>query len=200
MAEQRPIRRPAADFDKRPLPVKTVKGLNAMRVHGNRHPATGFRLIPSHRFSHPDAPEGLLYAGFDLGTCLWEVFGDAILDPGSVISSARWMKQRVSRVHSSAIFRLCDLTDQKTRTALKVDLSALKHTDLDVPQAWGLAIQKHPDNVDGFLYQSRFSGETCIVLFDRPGLAAKLNSTVVGDLADLDEGNQFLDDNEVALV
>jgi hypothetical protein len=142
----------------------------------------------------------LLYVGRDLETCLWECFGDSILDPGSVISSARWLNQRVSRIRASGAFRICDLTDAKTRTALKVDLSALKHTNLDVPQAWGYAIQMHPDTVDGLLYLSRFTGKSCMVLFERKGIATKLKSKTEGDLVDLEEASRFLSDNDIALV
>lgn len=200
MAESRPIRLPAADFQARPLPVKILTGFKALRVHGIPYPAVQFRLASSHRFSHPDAPGGLLYAGGDLETCLWECFGDSILDPGSRISRARWMNQRVSWIESSSSFRICDLTDTKVRSALKVNLSALKHTDLDVPQAWGLAIQTHPDEVDGLCYMSRFTGKQCTVLFERSDLALKLKSKTEGNLVDLDEGVQFLSDNEIALV
>ncbi len=200
MASPRPLRLPAADFDKIPLPVNTLKGLDSLRVHGSSYPPVQFRQVSSHRFTHPDAPQGLLYLGFDLETCLWECFGDAILNPGSAISRARWMNQRLSRIRSSAALRLCDLTDFGTRAALRVDLSALSHPELDIPQAWGLAIQKHPEEVDGLLYQSRFTGKSCMALFGRPGILRKLRAAPEGDLSELESANLFLDKNRIALV
>ncbi len=200
MASPRPIRLPAADFDKKPLPFRTVRGLKALRVHGP-YPPVEFRLVSSHRFSHPDAPEALLYLSFDLEICLMECFGDAIYGrPGSVVSRSAWMRKRVTRIQVFVSLRICDLTSVETRTALKVDLSALTHPDLDVPQAWGLAIQKHPDSVDGLFYHSRFTAKRCLVLFDRPGLATKLKSVKMGELVDLDPAHAFLDQYKVALV
>lgn len=200
MASPRPIRLPAADFDRKPLPVVTVGDLDALRVHGVPHPPVQFRLVPAHRFSHADATGGLLYLGFDLETCLWECFGDAIHGPDSVIPASVWMNRQVSRIRSSASFRICDLTDVKTRNALKVDLSALVHTDLHIPQAWGLAIQNHPDSVDGLFYHSRFTNERCLLLFERDGVTAKLKSANEGDLADLPPAHAFLDEYKIALV
>ncbi|WP_367875049.1 RES family NAD+ phosphorylase [Luteolibacter sp. Populi] len=200
MAAPRPIRLPGPSFGSRPLPVTAVKGMDALRVHGAAYPAVQFRLVSSHRYSHPEASGGLLYLGFDLETCLWECFGDAILDPGSMIARSRWMNQRLSRIRSTASFRICDLTDLKTRSQLKVDLSALKHTDLEIPQAWGQAIQNHPDQIDGLFYPSRFTTGRCLVLFERGGSGATLKSSVIGDLPDLDEADSFLDENKIALV
>lgn len=200
MASSRPIRLPGPDFDSRPLPATKVKGIDALRVHGAAYPAVQFRQVSSHRYSHSDTGEGLIYLGFDLTTCLWECFGDAILDPGSMIPRSRWLNQRVSRITSAKELRLCDLTDLKTRTALKVDLSALKHPELEIPQAWGLAILRHPEQVDGLCYPSRFTAGRCVVLFERAGAAAGLKSRALGDLPDLDEAGRFLDENKIALV
>ena len=76
----------------------------------------------------------------------------------------------------------------------------MKHTELDVPQAWGLAIQNHPDAVDGLRYFSRFTGNPCIALFERPDLASRLRETPVSLLAELDTADDFLDANSIALV
>ena len=41
-----------------------------------------------------------------------------------------------------------------------------------LPQAWSVAIEAHPDAVDGFLYMSRrVNNELAVVLFHRPGSA-----------------------------
>lgn len=200
MSESRPIRLPARDFAKKPLPVKTVTEFKGLRLHGATRPAVQFRKVPSHRFSHPDASSGLLYLGDDLETCLWEAFGDVILNPGSAISLSVWMTRQVSQIHTTAKLRLCDLTDLKTRTSLKVDLSALKHTELNIPQAWGLAIMNHPDAVDGFHYASRFTGKRCTVLFGDTRISSLLKSKPVGALTDMDGSGIFLEENEIALV
>jgi len=198
MPHSRPIRLPAADFELKPLPVSAPVMLEAFRIHSVRFPAISFRLNSEHRFSHPDAPGGLLYLGEDLETCLWECFGDEILNH-STIAKVDWCKQ-LSKIASTTRLNLCDLTILSVRRALGLDLSAMKHTEFDVPQAWGLAIQNHPDAVDGLRYLSRFTGNPCIVLFARPGLAAKLRETPVSLLAALDTADDFLDANRIALV
>ena len=200
MPHSRPIRLPAADFDLTPLPVSESEPLEALRVHSVQFPAISFRLNPDHRFSHPAAPAGLLYMGEDLETCLWECFGDAILDKGSEITRALWQSRRVSRITFVSPPNLCDLTILSVRRELGMDLSAMKHTELDVPQAWGLAIQNHPDAVDGLRYLSRFTGNPCIALFKRPDLASRLRETPVSLLAELDTADDFLDANSIALV
>lgn len=200
MSVSRPIRLPAADFSLRPLPVTSVEGLDTVRVHLANYPAAQFRLNPFHRFSHPDAPGGLLYLGEDVETCFWECFGDGILDPGSTLARVDLENRRLSRIISQGRFKICDLTDLSTRRTLGLDLSALKHTELDVPQAWGLAIQSHSEKADGLRYFSRFTGRPCLALFERPGTAAKLTEIPLALLPDLDETEHFLAANAIALV
>ncbi len=198
MPHSRPIRLPSADFDLTPLPVSASCPQEAFRIHSAKFPAVSFRLNPEHRFSHPDAPGGLLYMGEDLETCLWECFGDQILNH-SAIARVDWGR-RLSKIAWTIPLNLCDLTLLSVRRTLGLDLSAMKHTELDVPQAWGRAIQNHPDAVDGLRYFSRFTGSPCIVLFERPGLAAELRETPVSLLAALDTADDFLDANSIALV
>jgi hypothetical protein len=200
MSGSRPIRLPARDFSGRALPVATLRRLESLRVHSTAFPAVAFRKIEAHRFSHPDAPGGLLYLACDLETCLWECFGDSILDPGAIIARAAWENRRLSRVRSGTSLRLCDLTELATRRALGVDQSALKHTDLAVPQAWGLAIQTHPDQVDGIRYLSRFTSRPCLAIFERPGRVSDLAESALGLLPDLDEAEEFLAENFIALA
>ena len=200
MAAARPIRLPSPDFDQLPLPVSPVAGFDLLRVHGAHRQAVQFQLNPAHRFSHPDSPGGLLYLAGDLGTCLWECFGDAIYDGGSRIARATWENRRLSRIFSAEDFRFCDLTDLKVRGVLQIDLSASMHTDLAVPHAWALAIQNHSAGVDGLRYLSRFSGRPCLALFERPGTLAKLRGETVVDLPDSDEASGFLETHAIALV
>ncbi|MEX1048391.1 MAG: RES family NAD+ phosphorylase [Akkermansiaceae bacterium] len=200
MSVSRPIRLPAADFYLRPLPLNEFRGLDLLRIHGAKYPALQFRLNESHRFSHPEAPGGLLYLGEDRETCLWECFGEEILNTGSMINRAIWGSRQLSKITSPAVFKICDLTELTTRRLLALDLSALKHTELDVPQAWGLAIQGHPEKADGLRYLSRFTGRPCLALFERAGTAAKLKEIPLALLPDLDETEHFLVANAIALI
>jgi hypothetical protein len=200
MSVSRPIRLPTADFDQKPLPLVSLNGLEVLRVHGMKYPAIQFRLNETHRFSHLAAPGGLLYSGEDLETCLWECFGEEILNPVAMISRAIWDSRKLSKIISRASFKICDLTQLSTRRFLGLDLSALKHTELDVPQAWGLAIQNHPDAADGLRYLSRFTGRPCLVLFERPGISAKLKEIPLALLPNLDETEKFLEANSIVIV
>ncbi len=192
MPAKRKIRLPTADFPTRNLPAQSIPTLDLFRVHSDSRPAVAPYLNALHRFSHPHAPEGLLYLGEDLNTCLWECFGDEILEPATMVFASRWFHNRLSRVQSTAPLSICDLTRLETRRLIGVDLGALNHTELDVPQAWGLAIQTHPSAVDGIRYPSRFTGDPCLVLFDRGGLQSKLTSHAGELLPKIPEATDFL--------
>lgn len=196
----RPLRLPAADFHTKPLPCIHLASLQVIRVHGEHGPAISFRKITSHRFTHPDAPEGLLYLADDLETCLWECFGDAILDPGARIPLLKWSQSQTSEIQLNQPLPICDLTDLGTRRQLRVDLSALHHPDLVVPQAWGLALQKHPASVGGFFFPSRFTGRRCLVLFERPAVAMKLASKPGKRLTEIVDAVEFINRNQIKLV
>lgn len=200
MSASRPIRLPPKDFNDKPLPVSIVRNFKGLRLHGAARPPIQFRNVSSHRFSHPSASSGLMYLAEDLESCLWECFGDSILDPGTALPHSIWMSRKLSEIKAITQLRICDLTETKTRSALKVDLSALKHTNLNIPQAWGLAIMNHPEVVDGFQFTSRFTNRRCTVLFGDARIASILKSKPLGNLIDLDEGAAFLEENEIALV
>lgn len=69
---------------------------------------------------------------------------------------------------------LCDLTDATTQLRLGIDAATLFTPDLRIPQAWAEMIASHPNRYDGIIYQSRHTGETCVVLW----LRSKLSSGV----------------------
>ncbi len=74
--------------------------------------------------------------------------------------------------------RLCDFTDADTLLALRLDAAAIYTADLAIPQAWAEMIANHPNAYDGIIYRSRHTGETCLVLWNRPGannLSAKIS-------------------------
>jgi len=133
-------------------------------------------------------------------TCLWEVFGDELLDSNSTLAAAGWKNRRLSRVQSKKTFKLCDLTDEKVRLKLGVDLGTLMQGDLSVTHAWGLALQTHPAAIDGFHFLSRFDQKTNVVIFNRTGQAAKFTETPIGDLPDVAEAETFLIDRKIAMV
>jgi hypothetical protein len=199
MSTSRPLRRPLPGFAGSDLPVTPYPARDLWRLHEKGREAIYFSLNPEHRFSHADCPCKVLYLGEGVTTCIWERFGDDVLNPGSPVSLGLWASRSLSRVAVPDL-KLCDLTDETTAGRAKVDLSALTFTDLAVPQEWGLRIQQHPLAYDGLRYLSRFDKKPCIALFERPGIAARLRETLLGDLADSPEGDAFLTQHEIALI
>ena len=200
MSPSRKLFRPPADLGVHRLPTVSVKSLVAYRVHSESFPAVFFRNNPSHRFSHPDAPEDLLYLGESEETCLLERFGDAIMESRRILSRAQWEHSKLSEVKVSAGITLCDLTIPATMIRLGVDLGTLMQQDLAVTQDWALAIQNHPSRVDGIRFASRYDGRACVVLFDRPRLRGQFQESSLGFLPWVDAANRFLADHSIALV
>ncbi len=199
MPSRRPIRRPTATLAQTPLPVTPYPSRDLWRLHETGMGAVHFMLHPAHRFSHPACPFPVLYLAEDLATCIWERFGDDILNEGSPVSLGLWRSRSASRVRVPDL-RLCDLTDAHTATRAKVDLGALTSQDLAIPMEWGLRIQEHPAAFDGLRYRSRFNHEPCLVLFNRDGMASRLHATPVGNLPDMPEADDFLRHHHVALI
>ena len=95
-----------------------------------------------------------------------QYLSNLILNVDARVPLGLWTTRTLSRVQVPDL-RLCDLTDELTRSRAKVDVSALTHTDLSVSKAWGLAIERHPANFDGLRYRSHFDNQPCIALLER---------------------------------
>jgi hypothetical protein len=81
-----------------------------------------------------------------------------------------------------------------------VDRATLLAADLAVPQAWGLAVQRHPAGFQAIKHSSRFMDQGCVALFDREKLQARLKITALGGLNDLDATVDWLHERKAALV
>jgi hypothetical protein len=195
----RVLRTPATDFAQRTIPVTRQPQRAWFRVHPVGAPAVQFGVRCHHRFSHPDSPQGLLYLGSSLSTCLWEVFGDDVFNGQWVISAAKWAGCGASQVTVPEL-RVCAVTLERTRDAMNVDKASLMAADLRVPQAWGPAVQQHPAAFEALKFSSRFLDQPCLVLFDRGGLPARLRVQALGVLSDLEAAVDWLDERKVALV
>ena len=195
----RPTRLPPAHLDAEELPRTRQIARSWFRVHPRKSHAIFFNLKPTHRFSHPECPFPILYVAMDAETCLWEVFGDSIFDHGRAVPKAQWDDLAVSTIAVPHL-HLCDLSKTTTRSALTVDLAALMKDDLNVPQAWGLAIQRHPSQVPAVKYRIRFTGEPCLAIFDRGGIRRQLRESSRGGLNQFDSALTWLTKNQVTLV
>lgn len=194
----RPIRWPDKDLSERKLPV-WEGGVAFVRVHETGRSPCFFSRNPAHRYSPVDGLWAVCYVAETVETCLWERFGDDVLSPGARVARSLWMTRSVTRGRVEGL-RICDLTQSVVRESCRVDLSALQHTDLTIPQAWSRALQEHPDRFDAVRYGSRFDGGACLALFGREGLEQRIRWEATGALATLDEGERFLDERGIALV
>lgn len=199
MAVRRPVRLPAPDFANRLVPVRLERARMFWRLHPARQEAIHASLDPGHRFSHPACPFPVLHLAATPATCLWERFGDDVLQTGSRVSCALWSGRALSPVRAPRL-RLCDFTSTATRSRAGVDLAALHAHDLAIPQAWGRALQDHPAAFDGVRYPSRFDGKPCVAVFARPGLLARFASGAPIPLTESPDADAFLDHNAIALV
>jgi len=196
---QRRLYRPGADFEQRTIPVTRQPQRNWFRVHRTGMPAVHFGIRPHHRFSPAQAPYPLLYVGSSPAVCLWEYFGDDVFGGRHVISAARWNGCSLSRI-SVPQLKACAFNLEATRNAMGVDKASLLATDFSVPQEWALAAQKHPAAFEAIKYSSRFMDQPCLAVFERGGMAARLQETLLGELKNLDAAVDWLDERKVALV
>lgn len=195
----RPLYTPGPDFDQRPIPVTRQPRRTWFRVHRAGSPAVRFGIQAHHRFSHPDCPYPLLYLGASLSTCLLEYFGDEVLAGQRVIAASKWNGCRLSRIEVPAL-RVCAFSHEATRIAMGVDKASLLASDLAVPQAWGLAVQRHPAAFEAIKVSSRFIDQPCLALFERGGMEAQVRETLLGPLHQLDAAVDWLDVHKAALV
>jgi hypothetical protein len=194
----RTLRLPPAHLGTATIPVKNEGPRLWYRVHQTKFDAIHFSLRDIHRFSHPQCLYSCLYLACDSATCLFERFGDQLYDRALTIASSLWQAHSVTAIRIPAI-HICDLTNSKTLSALRADLSALMHYDLKIPQQWGLAIQRHPANFQGIKFKSRFNGKICLALFARDNVENKLKETSSESLLDSESAADWLHGHKVRL-
>src|SRR5436190_495130 len=155
-AATRPLRRPPRDFDQFKLPRTRQPARKWFRVHQSNFPAIFWSVNTAHRFSHARCSYPLLYLAMDIDTCLFERFGDKTYEDEKAVAQSIWNLHSVSEIQVPEL-HVCDLTKAKTLSAARVDLTALMHHELAIPQEWGLAIQRHPASFQGIKFKSRFN-------------------------------------------
>lgn len=195
----RALLRPGPDFDQREIPVTRQPLRHWFRVHKSGSSPIVFGTFLHHRFSHQDCPHPLLYVGATIQTCLWEVFGDDIFQEKRTIAEGKWRGSSISQITVPEV-RVCAVSLERTRDAMGVDKASLLAADLTVPQAWGLAVQRHPASFQGIKYSSRFLDQPCLALFDQDKLIVQLKVTHLGELSDLDVAADWLHERGAALV
>ena len=196
---RRAVYKPAADFARRKIPVSILNGGVLLRLHVTDRQALFFGRRAGNRFTPENSPRGVMYLGEDLETCIFEVFGDEMLEKRCLVRAFRWMNYSVSKIAYPEL-RVCDFTDAVTNTAAGVDLASLMAQDLEVPQAWSRAVMNHPSGFQAIRYACRFTGRHSLALFDLPEVCASLRAEMIGPLHAMSEAGKFLDRYEVAIV
>jgi hypothetical protein len=194
----RRLRLPPANFSELKIPRTRQPARGWFRLHQSGHSPTRFSLDAHHRYSHQDCPYQVLYLGADAHTCLFERFGDKAYDNQNAIPQSLWHAHGFSTIHVPDI-RVCDLTNARTLTAMRVDLSSFMHTSIAVPQEWGLAIQRHPARFQGIKFKSRFNGKACLALFQRDGVENRLRKKQLDTLSNDGTAVEWLDKYQIAL-
>jgi hypothetical protein len=194
----RTIRLPSANFAQLKIPHTRLKRSVCFRVHRSGTSAIFPALNPVHRFSHVDCPYPMLYLAAEVDTCLFERFGDGSYDQQKVIAQSLWHGHSVSKI-TIPDTNICDLTHGKTLSAAMVDLAALMHPDISVPQQWGLAIQRHPAGFQGIAFRSRFDGNKCLALFKRDGMEEHWREKLQASLDDHEAAVSWLSKHQVSL-
>ena len=194
----RPLRLPPANFSRIKIPRVRQPTRNWFRLHQTKFSAVYFSLAATHRFSHAACQYPFLYLGVDVDTCLFERFGDLAYDNQRAIPKTVWDANSLSIIRVPEV-HVCDLTNSKTLSSLMVDLSALMHTDMAAPQAWGRAIQEHPANFRGIKFKSRFNGKACLALFKRDGMENHLRESLIDTLPKTRAAADWLDKHKVSL-
>ena len=110
----------------------------------------------------------MLYAARSLDTALWEaVLRDAFLEPVPPRLSRGELERRVvASIHS---VRALDLVDLRGRSLLHARVETAVARDRDHAAGQRLAPRVHADlpEAHGFVYDSRFTADTCVRVFDR---------------------------------
>jgi hypothetical protein len=194
----RPLRLPPPNFAEMKIPRTRQAGRDWFRIHQSGQSPVHFSVDAHHRYSHKDCSFPILYLAADIQTCLFERFGDKAYDNQNAISQSLWSAHCVSTIWVPKI-HVCDLTNSRTLTSLRVDLSALMHTAIAAPQEWGLAIQRHPANFRAVKFKSRFNGNACLALFQRDGIETRLREKQLSRLDDDEMPVDWLDKHQISL-
>jgi len=169
---------PPANLDRTDLPTVSVKPGELLRLFSlGRHPIyfrTPKKGLPAYRFDAPEGEYGVMYCAFSLDVC----FAETLLRTRSYTRPANQPTLiGESELRSKGIAQLGTITN-RTLTLADLTGSGLVRLHCDgsisttprytIPRQWGLAIWKHPKQVDGIRYVSRFmNSQHAVAVFDR---------------------------------
>lgn len=162
---------PPHDLDARdPLLVEIPKGTTLHRFYTAAYDPIFFDKSTLGRFNAPDASYGVLYVSDRAAGAFAETFlrapGRTLIDT-AVLSRKAYVQVATNR--SLRFIRMAGPGLARLGATAEVTHGGLPY---DAPQAWSIALSKHPVRADGIGYYSRHDDdELCFGLFDRAGSA-----------------------------
>ena len=170
------------------------------RIIAARHAATPLGCVPSpSRFSDPAGRFAVLYAALSVPCALWEaLLRDDFLDGRRRELPVEAIRSRVLvTLHTSGPLRLVDLRGDGT-TRLRVPTAVTRDRRHGAGRAFAADVYERLPEADGVLYDSRFTSESCVAIFDR-ALDRLRPGRVVG-LGRSSEVRDALVDHDIVLV
>ena len=193
---------PPARLDRTELPTVSVKPGTLLRLFSLGREPIYFRRpkqgLPAYRFDAPNEEYGVMYCASSLDVC----FAETLLRTRSYARPAdRPTLIDENELRSKGIAQLGAMTN---RALTLVDMTGnglvRLHCDGSIsttpryamPRQWALALWKHPKQVDGIRYVSRFmNSQYAVALFDR--VAERLSVTATWPLIEHPELPRVLD-------
>ena len=157
---------PPHDLDARdPLLFEIPEGTTLHRFYSAAYDPIFFDTSTLGRFNAPAASYGVLYASENQAGAFAETFLRA---PGrTLIDTALLARKAYVRITSRRALRLIRMAGPglaRLGATAEVTHGGLPY---DAPQAWSMALSKHPMKADGIAYYSRHDDEElCFGLFD----------------------------------
>lgn len=197
---------PPTDFAQRQVPVfeLNLAASGLYRIHRSANGPLFFnRLSTSNtvfRFDAPADQYGVLYAASTFSACMFETLIRNRYENGALpllIEHSELYLRSVSSIGlgSARVLRLADFS--QSLAPLGGNSIVMSVNDYTAPNAWSLAVFEHPDNFDGIYFQSRYSNEPCVALFDRVEAVVRGMPTPLLAMPELDV---FLDKYQIAIL
>lgn len=174
---------PPADLDRRSPELVTLPAGEAFhRFYTAKWNPVFFDSSREGRFNAPDTSYGVLYAAKGVDGAFAETF---LRNPGRTLIDDMLLRRkayvRLSSSRALTLIRLAGPGLARLGATAEVAHSGLPYT---VPQAWSLALLRHPIGADGIAYHARHDDTAvCYALFDRAASAVEELERVV----DLDQ-------------
>lgn len=151
------------------LPLTTFKVNKYVRIMPSEYDDTPLGMGPgASRFSSPSGQYNVLYAASDVRTATAEtLIRDRFVDDDErLIAQDDVTSKSIVRVSSKKAANLVDLRKPNS-LAYGIDTDVSGARAHGAGQKFSERVYNTSEEIDGILYESRFTGELCAVLFDR---------------------------------